>query len=84
VTRVLTAKRSNTDIHGICKINIAPNIRSNCIIVFYAALRDRRNKNYYIRSYGYQVMNFLELFSTYNRVIQANDFKLSFMAKQRY
>jgi hypothetical protein len=29
-------------------------------------------------------MNFLELFSTYNRVIQANDFKLSFMAKQRY
>jgi hypothetical protein len=27
---------------------------------------------------------FLELFSTYNRVIQANDFKLSFMAKQRY
>jgi hypothetical protein len=27
---------------------------------------------------------FLELFSTYNRVIQVNDFQLSFMAKQRY
>jgi hypothetical protein len=26
---------------------------------------------------------FLELFSTYNRVIQVNNFKLSFMAKQR-
>ena len=27
---------------------------------------------------------FLELFSTYNRVIQVNNFKISFMAKQKY
>jgi hypothetical protein len=37
MTRVLTAKRSNTDIHGIGKINITPNIRINCVIIIYAS-----------------------------------------------
>jgi hypothetical protein len=37
VTRDLTAKRSNTNKHGIGKINITPNIRSNCIIIFCTA-----------------------------------------------
>jgi hypothetical protein len=46
VTRVLTAKRSNIDKHGIGKINITPNINTNCIIIFYVLLRDRRFKNY--------------------------------------
>ena len=31
MTRVLTAKRSNTDKHGIGKINITPNINTNYI-----------------------------------------------------
>jgi hypothetical protein len=35
VTRDLTAKRSNTNKHGIGKNNITPNIRSNFIIIFY-------------------------------------------------
>jgi hypothetical protein len=34
VTRDLTAIRSNTNKHGICKINITPNIRINCVIIF--------------------------------------------------
>jgi hypothetical protein len=38
MTRVLTAKRSNTDKHGICKINITPNIRINYVIIIYASL----------------------------------------------
>jgi hypothetical protein len=46
MTRVLTAKLSNTDKHGICKINITPNIRINCIILIYALLRDRRIKHH--------------------------------------
>jgi hypothetical protein len=37
MTRVLTAKRSNTNKHGIGKINITPNIRMNYIIIIYAA-----------------------------------------------
>jgi hypothetical protein len=50
VTRVLTAKRSNTDKQGIGKINITPNIRINCIIIIYAiiiyvSLRDRGFEN---------------------------------------
>jgi hypothetical protein len=35
MTRVLTAKRSNTDIHGIGKINITPNIYAKYIIIIY-------------------------------------------------
>jgi hypothetical protein len=45
MTRVLTAKRSNTDKNGIYKINITPNIRINYVIIIYALLRDRGNKN---------------------------------------
>jgi hypothetical protein len=37
VTRNLAATRSNTNKHGIGKINITPNIRTNCIIMFYAS-----------------------------------------------
>jgi hypothetical protein len=46
VTRVLTAKRSITDIHGIDKINITLDIRANGVIIIYALLRDRGNENY--------------------------------------
>jgi hypothetical protein len=35
MTRVLTAKRSNTDIHGIGKINITPNIYAKYILIIY-------------------------------------------------
>jgi hypothetical protein len=38
MTRVLTTKRSNTEKHGIGKINITPNIRINCTIITYALL----------------------------------------------
>jgi hypothetical protein len=41
MTRVFTAKRSNTDKHGIDKINITPIIIINCIIIVYSSLRDR-------------------------------------------
>jgi hypothetical protein len=44
--RDLTASRSNTNKHGIDKINITPNIRINWIIVIYALLRDRGIENY--------------------------------------
>jgi hypothetical protein len=37
VTRNLAASRSNTNKHCICKINITPNISTNCIIIFYAS-----------------------------------------------
>jgi hypothetical protein len=37
MTRVLTAKRSNTDQYGTGKINITPNIRTNYIIIIYVA-----------------------------------------------
>jgi hypothetical protein len=37
MTRVLTARRGNTNNHGIGKINITPNIRLNYIIIFYNA-----------------------------------------------
>jgi hypothetical protein len=53
VTRNLAASRSNTDKHGIDKIDITPNIRTNCIIIIYALLRDRENKNHEIQSYDY-------------------------------
>jgi hypothetical protein len=58
MTRVLTAKRSNTDKHGIGKINITPNIRTKRIIIIYASLRDRGLENHYNRSYDYEVMVF--------------------------
>jgi hypothetical protein len=34
MTRVLTANRSNTNKHGIGKINITPNINTNYIRIF--------------------------------------------------
>jgi hypothetical protein len=46
VTRNLAATRSNTNKHGIGKINITPNIRTNCIIIFYVLLRDRMFENH--------------------------------------
>jgi hypothetical protein len=46
VTRDLTAKRSNTDKHGIGKINITSIISTNRIIIIYALLRDRGFENY--------------------------------------
>jgi hypothetical protein len=53
VTRDLTASRGNTNRHGIDKINITPNISTNYIIIIYVSLRDRGNKNHYIRNYDY-------------------------------
>jgi hypothetical protein len=44
--RDLTASRTNTNRHGIDKINITPNIRSYCIIMIYTLLRDRGNENH--------------------------------------
>jgi hypothetical protein len=44
--RERTASRSNTNRHGIDKINITPNIRTYCIIMIYALLRDRGNENH--------------------------------------
>jgi hypothetical protein len=35
-----------TNKHGIDKINITPYIRTNCIIMIYAKLRDRGIENY--------------------------------------
>jgi hypothetical protein len=46
MTRDLTASRSNTDKHGIDKINITPNIRISCVIIIYALLRDRGFANH--------------------------------------
>jgi hypothetical protein len=46
VTRDLAAKRSNTNKHGIGKINITPNIRINYVIIIYATLRDRGFENH--------------------------------------
>jgi hypothetical protein len=37
MTRVLTAKRSNTDKHVVGKINITSNIRINHVIIIYAS-----------------------------------------------
>jgi hypothetical protein len=37
VTRNLAASRSNTNKYSIGKINITPNIRTNCIIMIYAS-----------------------------------------------
>jgi hypothetical protein len=34
----LAANRSNTNKHGIGKINITSNISTNCIVIFYAML----------------------------------------------
>jgi hypothetical protein len=39
VTCDLAASRSNTNKHGIGKINITPKIRVNCIIIIYTSLR---------------------------------------------
>jgi hypothetical protein len=41
-----TASRSNTNKHGIDKINITPTISTNWIIINYASLRDRGNENH--------------------------------------
>jgi hypothetical protein len=38
VARGVTVSRSNTGKHGIGKINITPNIRTNCIIIIYVLL----------------------------------------------
>jgi hypothetical protein len=45
-SRDLTAIRSNTNKRGIGKINITPNISTNCIIIFYVLLRDRGFENH--------------------------------------
>jgi hypothetical protein len=52
----LAANHSNTHKHGIGKINITPNISTNCIIIFYAMLREREFENYQNQSYCYKVM----------------------------
>ena len=62
MTRVLTAKRSNTDKHGIGKINITSNIRINCVIIIYALVRDSRNMNGSNRSQNDGVMIFLRFY----------------------
>jgi hypothetical protein len=54
----LTTSRSIINKHGIDKINITPNIRTNCIIIIYTLLRDRGFENYQNRSYDYKVMIF--------------------------
>jgi hypothetical protein len=72
VTRVLTAKRSNTDKHGIYKINITPNIRINCVIIVYTMLRDRGLENHYNWSHGWEGMVF-------RRLMQFKQLKLDFM-----
>jgi hypothetical protein len=36
--RNLAANRSNTNKHSIGKINITPNISTNCIIIFFVLL----------------------------------------------
>jgi hypothetical protein len=46
VTRVLTASRSNSNKHGIGKINITPNISTKYILIIYMMKYDHRNKNY--------------------------------------
>jgi hypothetical protein len=40
------------------KINITPNMRTNCNIMFYASIRDRRFANHWNRSYGCKDMIF--------------------------
>jgi hypothetical protein len=62
VTRDLTSKRSNTNKHGIDRINITPTIRTNCIIMIYALLQDRGFENYQNRSYDYKVMILREIY----------------------
>jgi hypothetical protein len=54
--RYLTARRSNTNKHGIDKINITSNIGTNCIIIIYALLLDRGIESYKDQSRGHQVM----------------------------
>jgi hypothetical protein len=44
VTRVLTAKRSNTYKHDMDKINITPNIRINYVIIIYKVIGTRNTK----------------------------------------
>jgi hypothetical protein len=56
VARNLADSRSNTHKHGIGKINITQNIRTNCIIMFYASQLDLEFENHQIRSYGYKDM----------------------------
>jgi hypothetical protein len=45
IPRDLTASRSNTNRHGIGKINITPSMSTNWIIT-YTKLRDRGIENY--------------------------------------
>jgi hypothetical protein len=44
--RDLTGSRSNTNKQCIDKINIISNKRTNCVIIIYMSLRDRRFENY--------------------------------------
>jgi hypothetical protein len=46
MTGNLAASRSNTNKHGIGKINITPNISTKCIIIFYVMLRECEFENY--------------------------------------
>jgi hypothetical protein len=46
ILQILTASRSNTNEHGIDKINITPNIGTYFIIMIYTLLRDRGNENH--------------------------------------
>jgi hypothetical protein len=58
VTRNLATIRSNTNKHGIEKINITPTISTNYLIMFYASKRDPMFDNHQIRNYSYKVMIF--------------------------
>jgi hypothetical protein len=60
-SRNLAAKRSNTNKHSIGKINITPNIGTNCIIMIYASQLDPRFENHEIRIYGLRVMISLKI-----------------------
>jgi hypothetical protein len=46
VTQNLAASRSNTNKHGIGKINITPNIGTNHVRIIYVILRERRFLNH--------------------------------------
>jgi hypothetical protein len=46
VTRNLAATRSTTNKHGIGKINITLNIKTNCVRIFYTPLRERGFENH--------------------------------------
>ena len=44
--RDLTANRSNTNKHGINKINVTPNVRISCVIIIDVLLQDRGIENH--------------------------------------